>query len=50
MCIRDSGWRAALVADHGLALGLNTFEGHVTYPSVAEAHGLEAWKLSDALS
>jgi alanine dehydrogenase len=47
--IADRGWRAALRADHGLALGLNTFEGHVTYPSVAEAHGLEAWSLADAL-
>jgi alanine dehydrogenase len=39
--LANKGWRAALSADPALALGLNTFEGHVTYPSVAEVHDLE---------
>jgi alanine dehydrogenase len=44
------GWRGALVADEGLALGLNTFDGHVTYRSVAEAHGLKTLPLATVLS
>ena len=47
--IANHGWRAALRADPRLALGLNTYDGHVTYPSVAEAHGLEALPLSEVL-
>jgi alanine dehydrogenase len=38
--IADRGWRNALRSDPVLALGLNTYAGQVTYPSVAEAHGL----------
>ena len=38
--IADRGWRDALRADPVLALGLNTHDGEITYPSVAEAHGL----------
>ncbi len=38
--IADLGWRSALGRDRGLALGLNTYEGQLTYGSVAEAHGL----------
>jgi alanine dehydrogenase len=38
--IADLGWREALRRDQGLALGLNTHDGRLTYPSVGEAHGL----------
>ncbi|MGM0386034.1 MAG: alanine dehydrogenase [Actinomycetota bacterium] len=35
------GWREAMRADPGLALGLNTHAGEVVFPAVAEAFGLE---------
>jgi alanine dehydrogenase len=38
--IANLGWRDALRADPALALGLNTYEGSITYRGVAEAHGL----------
>jgi len=38
--LANLGWRAALRADPALALGLNTFDGNVTYGPVAEAHGM----------
>jgi alanine dehydrogenase len=37
--LANRGWRAALRADHPLALGLNTHEGALTNEPVAEAHG-----------
>lgn len=48
--IAEHGWREALRRDHSLALGLNTHEGQVTYPSVAEAHGLGCASLGSVLS
>ncbi|MDQ2754201.1 MAG: alanine dehydrogenase [Actinomycetota bacterium] len=47
--IANRGWRAALAADAGLALGLNTHGGHITYPSVGDAHGLPTVSLANAL-
>ena len=38
--LANRGWRDAMRADRALALGLNTYDGHVTYGPVAEAHGL----------
>ncbi len=38
--IANAGIRAAAEADPALALGLNVVAGQVTYPPVAEAHGL----------
>lgn len=38
--LADKGWRDALRDDPALAKGLNTYDGQVTYPSVAEVHGL----------
>jgi alanine dehydrogenase len=43
------GWQEALRRDAALALGLNTHEGQVVYPSVAEAHGLAAADLQHLL-
>jgi len=48
--IADRGWRDALRADPVLALGLNTHDGQITYPSVAEAHGLPAVSLEAVLA
>ncbi len=38
--LANHGWREALRRDDALALGLNTYDGHVTYGPVAEAHGM----------
>jgi alanine dehydrogenase len=48
--LADRGWRDALRADHALSLGLNTYDGHVTYGPVAEAHGVQAIELAEALA
>jgi len=50
LAIADRGWRAALAADPGLARGLNTHDGAVTYDHVAEAHGLEGVSLATVLA
>ena len=47
--LADLGWRAALRADPALALGLNTFEGHVTNDPVAAAHGYTVTPVSQVL-
>ena len=48
--LANRGWRDALRADKSLALGLNTYDGRITYGPVAEAHGLAALDLAEALS
>jgi alanine dehydrogenase len=48
--LANRGWRDALRADHALALGLNTYDGHVTYGPVAEAHGFDGVDLAEVLS
>jgi len=48
--LANLGWRAALRADAALALGLNTFDGHVTYGPVAEAHGMPVSPTTEVLS
>jgi alanine dehydrogenase len=48
--LANLGWRDALKADPALALGLNTHDGHVTYGSVAEAHGMRTLALNEVLS
>jgi alanine dehydrogenase len=47
--LANRGWREALRADPALALGLNTYDGHITYGPVAEAHGMPHMELSEAL-
>ena len=42
LSLADHGWRAALMADPALALGLNTYDGMITNGPVAQAHGLRA--------
>jgi alanine dehydrogenase len=41
LTLADLGWRAACLRDPALALGVNIVDGHVTYPGVAEAFGLD---------
>ncbi|QDP97290.1 alanine dehydrogenase [Microlunatus elymi] len=47
--LADKGWRTALRKDPALAKGLNTYDGRVTYPSVADVHELPALSLDEAL-
>ncbi len=47
--LANRGWRDALRADASLALGLNTYDGHITYGPVADAHGLASLDLAEAL-
>jgi alanine dehydrogenase len=47
--LANLGWRKALQADHALALGLNTYDGAVTYGPVAEAHGFASMSLAEVL-
>jgi alanine dehydrogenase len=48
--LANLGWRAALKADAALALGLNTFDGRVTYGPVAEAHGMPVLPTAEVLN
>lgn len=48
--IADVGWRQALRDDPALALGLNTWNGHVTHGAVAHAFGLDAITPAEALT
>jgi alanine dehydrogenase len=48
--LANRGWRDALRTDPALALGLNTFDGHVTYGPVAEAHGMRSLPMAEVLS
>jgi alanine dehydrogenase len=47
--LANLGWRKALQADPALALGLNTYDGHITYGPVAQAHGGHLLSLADVL-
>jgi len=48
--LANKGWRDALKADHSLALGLNVYDGHVTYKAVAEAFDMPAVSLDEVLA
>ena len=48
--LADHGWRDALRTDPALALGLNTYDGHITYGPVAEAHGAQVLELDEVLA
>jgi alanine dehydrogenase len=49
LAIANKGWRRAARDDHALALGVNTAEGHLTHPAVAEAHGFPYTPLESLL-
>jgi alanine dehydrogenase len=48
--LANLGWREALRKDRSLAPGLNTYDGHITYGPVADAHGMPAVKLDEVLN
>jgi alanine dehydrogenase len=48
--LANLGWREAMRKDRALALGLNTFDGHVVYGPVADAHSMAAVKLDEVLN
>ncbi len=48
--LANRGWKDALRADRSLALGLNTYDGHLTYGPVADAHELDALTLDEVLA
>ncbi|MER6001515.1 alanine dehydrogenase [Nonomuraea angiospora] len=50
LAIADLGWKRAMREDPALALGLSTYDGHLTSRPVAEAHGLEWTPVEHALS
>jgi alanine dehydrogenase len=47
--LADKGWRQALRDDPSLALGLNTYDGKITYAPVAEAHHVDHLGLDEVL-
>jgi alanine dehydrogenase len=47
--LANRGWREASRRDAALARGLNTHDGQVVYPSVAEAHGVPTADLESIL-
>jgi alanine dehydrogenase len=47
--LANHGWRKALQSDPSLALGLNTYDGAVTYGPVADAHGFASLSLDEVL-
>jgi alanine dehydrogenase len=47
--LADRGWRDALRRDPALALGLNTYDGRITYGPVADAHGAAVLPLDEVL-
>ncbi|MDI6893372.1 MAG: alanine dehydrogenase [Bacillota bacterium] len=49
LCLADKGWRRAVGEDPPLARGVNACLGHITYPAVAEAHGLPGRALTEIL-
>lgn len=49
VALAEKGWRQALREDVSLANGLNTFDGRVVNPAVAEAHGIKHLPLGEVL-
>jgi len=47
--LANLGWRDALKADRALALGLNTYDGAVTYGPVGTALGMPSLTLEEVL-
>jgi alanine dehydrogenase len=49
LSLANKGWKDALRADPALALGLNTYDGSITYAPVAHAHGVEHRDIASVL-
>jgi len=47
--LANRGWREAMARDKALALGLNTYDGQITYGPVAQAHDLPSIKVEEVL-
>jgi alanine dehydrogenase len=47
--LANRGWREAMARDKALALGLNTYDGQITYGPVAQAHDLPYIKVEEVL-
>jgi len=50
MALAGKGWKQACLDDAALKLGVNVVGGHITYPAVAEACGLECRSTDDFLA
>ena len=50
LAIADLGFKAAMLKDPGLAKGLNTFQGKLTYPALAKLFQLPSLTINDVLS
>jgi alanine dehydrogenase len=48
--LANRGWRDALRRDHALSLGLNTYDGRITYGPVAEEFGAALLPLDEVLA
>jgi len=49
IAIANKGWKQAVIDDKGLANGVNTLDGHVTFKGVADALNLEYKPLDELL-
>jgi alanine dehydrogenase len=49
VALAEQGLEGAVRQDPALALGVNVYQGSVTYAPVAEAHGLESVSLVDVI-
>ena len=50
LAIANLGFKQAMKNDAGLASGLNTYQGQLTYPALAQIFALPLLKISDVLS
>ncbi|GMA19564.1 alanine dehydrogenase [Arsenicicoccus piscis] len=50
VALADQGWREAMGHDHALALGLNTVDGQITCPGVADAFDLPCTDVDEVLA
>jgi alanine dehydrogenase len=48
--LANRGWRDAMRRDPALALGLNTYDGQITYGPVADAHGATVLPIDEVLA
>ncbi len=49
LALAGKGWKKACQDDNALKLGVNAVDGHVTFPNVAEAFGMECRDVDDFL-
>ncbi|MBC7261020.1 MAG: alanine dehydrogenase, partial [Chloroflexi bacterium] len=47
--LANKGFLRAIQEDSALAKGVNTYKGHITYPAVAEAFGMEYRPLEELI-